>query len=56
MRPYSAYEQGRTHMKETMGTADIMIGIVAAIGVIVLLVVFVMVVRKVFFNQDSDTE
>jgi hypothetical protein len=43
-------------MKEAMGTGDIIIGIVAAFGVVVLLVVFVMVVKKIIFNKDSDTE
>jgi len=43
-------------MKETMETSDIIIGIVAALGVVVLLVVFVMVVRKIFFTNDTDTE
>lgn len=39
-----------------METSDIIIGIVAALGVVVLLVVFVMVVRKIFFTNDTDTE
>lgn len=39
-----------------METSDIIIGIVAALGVVVLLVVFAMVVRKIFFTNDSDTE
>ena len=43
-------------MKEAMGTGDIIIGIVAAFGVVVLLVVFVMVVKKIIFKKDSDTE
>jgi hypothetical protein len=43
-------------MKEAMETSDIIIGIVAALGVVVLLVVFVMVVRKIFFTNDTDTE
>jgi hypothetical protein len=43
-------------MKEAMGTGDIIIGIVAAFGVVVLLVVFVMVVKKIIFSKDSDTE
>lgn len=43
-------------MKEAMGTGDIIIGIIAALGVVVLLVVFVMVVKKVFLSKDTDTE
>lgn len=43
-------------MKEAMETSDIIIGIIAALGVVVLLVVFVMVVRKIFLNKDADTE
>lgn len=43
-------------MKEAMGTGDIIIGIIAALGVVVLLVVFVMVVKKVFLGKDTDTE
>ncbi|MDH4194532.1 MAG: hypothetical protein OEW33_06640 [Nitrospirota bacterium] len=43
-------------MKEAMGTGDIIIGIVAALGIVVLLVVFVLVVKKVFLSKDTDTE
>ncbi|MEJ2231957.1 MAG: hypothetical protein P8X46_12345 [Nitrospirales bacterium] len=43
-------------MKEAMGTGDIIIGILAALGVVVLLVVFVLVVKKVLFTKDTDTE
>jgi hypothetical protein len=43
-------------MKEAMETSDIIIGIIAALGVVVLLVVFVMVVRKIFLSKDGDTE
>lgn len=42
-------------MKETMGTGDIIIGILAALGVVVLLIVFVMVVKKIL-SKDTDTE
>lgn len=42
-------------MKETMGTGDIIIGILAALGVVVLLIVFVMVVKKIL-NKDTNTE
>jgi hypothetical protein len=43
-------------MKEAMGTGDILIGIVAAFGVVVLLVVFVIVVKKVILSKDSDPD
>jgi hypothetical protein len=43
-------------MKEAMGTGDIIIGIVAALGVVVLLVVFIMVVKKVFLSKDDGIE
>jgi len=43
-------------MKEAMGTGDIIIGIVAALGIVVLVVVFVLVVKKVFLSKDTDTE
>ncbi len=40
-------------MNETMGTADVIIGIMAALGVVVLLIVFVFVVKKIF-SKDTD--
>jgi cbb3-type cytochrome oxidase subunit 3 len=40
-------------MNESMGTIDVIIGIMAALGVVVLLIVFVLVVKKVF---SKDTE
>jgi hypothetical protein len=43
-------------MKESMGTGDIIIGIVASLGVVVLIAVFVMVVKKVFLSKDADSE
>jgi hypothetical protein len=43
-------------MKESMDTGDIIIGIVASLGVVVLIVVFVMVVKKVFLSKDADSE
>jgi hypothetical protein len=42
-------------MKEAMGTGDLIIGILAGLGVVVLLIVFVMVVKKVL-SKDTDTE
>ncbi len=35
-------------MNESMGTVDVIIGILAALGVVVLLIVFVLVVKKLF--------
>jgi hypothetical protein len=43
-------------MKQAMETSDVIIGIMAALGVVVLLVVFVMVVKKIFLSKDTDTE
>lgn len=43
-------------MKEEMGTGDVIIAIVAALGVVVLVVVFVVIVKKVFLNKDSDIQ
>ncbi len=36
----------------TMGTGDIIIGVLAALGVVVLLGVFVYVVRKILMSSD----
>ncbi|WP_342349040.1 hypothetical protein [uncultured Nitrospira sp.] len=43
-------------MNEEMGTGDLIIGIVAALGVVVLVVVFVVIVKKVLLNKDSDIQ
>ncbi len=43
-------------MNEEMGSGDLIIGIVAALGVLVLVVVFVVVVKKVLLNKDSDIQ
>ena len=43
-------------MNEEMGTGDFIIGIVAALGVLVLIVVFVVVVKTVFFNKNIDIQ
>jgi hypothetical protein len=42
-------------MKEAMETSDIIIGVMAALGVVVLLVVCVMLVKKIL-SKDTDTE
>lgn len=43
-------------MKETMETSDIVIGILAALGVVVLIIVFVLVVKKTFFSSKGEQE
>jgi hypothetical protein len=40
-------------MKPEIGTEDVVVGILAAIGIVVLIVVFVWVVRMVM-HQDSE--
>ena len=40
-------------MNDAMNTGDLVIGVLAGLGVIVLLVVFFFVVRMVFFHQRS---
>lgn len=41
-------------MEETIGTGDIIIGLLAGLGVIVLIVVFVFVAKTVFFSKEED--
>ena len=41
-------------MEETAGTGDIIIGIFAGLGVVVLLVVFFFVVKTVFFSKENE--
>lgn len=41
-------------MEEAMTTGDVVIGVLAAAGVVVLIVVFVLVFRMVFFSNDKD--
>lgn len=41
-------------MEENMTTGDVVIGLVAGVGVVVLVVVFVWVVRMVFFEGDKE--
>ena len=43
-------------MKEAMETSDIVIGILAALGVVVLVIVFVLVVKKTFFSGKGQQE
>ena len=41
-------------MNESVGTGDLIIVILAALGVVVLLGVFFVVVRMVFFSKDQE--
>lgn len=41
-------------MEEVMTTGDVVIGVLAAAGVVVLIVVFLLVFRMVFFSNDKD--
>ncbi len=43
-------------MDEAMGTGDIIIGVFAALGVLVLIVVFGVVVKTVLLNKDEGTD
>lgn len=41
-------------MREGMGTGDIIVGVLAALGVVVMIVVFVVVVKTVLFKKDKE--
>ena len=41
-------------MEETVGTGNIIIGMLAALGVILLLAVFYFVVKTVFFSKENE--
>lgn len=41
-------------MEEAMTTGDLVIGVLAAAGVVVLIVVFILVFRMVFFSNHKD--
>ena len=43
-------------MDEPMGTGDIVIGVLAALGVVVLIIVFLVVVKTVLFKKDEETD
>jgi len=43
-------------MEEAMGTGDVIIGIFAALGVLVLIVVFVVVVKTVLLKKDEESD
>ncbi len=40
-------------MEESIGTGDIIIGVLAALGVVVLLVAFAFVVRKILLTKEE---
>ncbi len=40
-------------MQSEMGTADIVVGVLATLGILVLLVVFVYVVKQVVFKKEE---
>ena len=41
-------------MEEAMTTGDVVIGVLAGAGVVVLIVVFILVFRMVFLSNDKD--
>ncbi|GJL49322.1 hypothetical protein [Candidatus Nitrospira salsa] len=41
-------------MREGMGTGDIIVGVIAALGVVVMIVVFFVVVKTVFLKKDKE--
>ncbi len=43
-------------MEEVMGTGDVIIGILASIGVVVLVIVFVFVVKTILLKKDEETD
>ncbi|MGD9852937.1 MAG: hypothetical protein AB7T38_16935 [Nitrospirales bacterium] len=43
-------------MKEAMETSDVVVAALAAMGVVVLVVVFVYVVKRTFFSDDKGRE
>ena len=49
-------EKGYPGMEESMTTGDVVIGLVAGVGVVVLVVVFAWVVRMVFFEGDKENK
>jgi len=43
-------------MDEAVGTGDIIIGIFAALGVLVLIIMFIVVVKTVLMKKDEETD
>ncbi len=42
-------------MIEGVGTGNIIVGVIAAVGVVVMIVVFIVVVKTVLLKKDSDS-
>ena len=49
-------KKGPDSMEEGMTTGDVVIGVLAATGVVVLIVVFIWVVRMVFMENTKDRD
>ncbi len=43
-------------MDEAMGTGDVVIGVLAALGIVVLIVVFLVVVKTVLLKKDEEID
>ena len=43
-------------MDETMGTGDVIIGVLASIGVLILIIVFFVVVKTVLLKKDDEPD
>ena len=43
-------------MDESVGTGDIIIGIFAGLGVLVLIVLFIVVVKTILMKKDDETD
>ena len=43
-------------MDEAVGTGDIIIGILAGLGVLVLIVLFIVVVKTILLKKDEETD
>jgi len=43
-------------MDEALGTGDVIIGILALLGVVVLIVVFIFVVKTILLKKDDGTD
>ncbi len=54
MRPAGGVEDGERGMETGTTMGDVVIGVLAAAGVGVLVVVFIVVCRMVFFSRDRE--
>ncbi len=43
-------------MREGMGTGDVIVGVIAALGVVVMIVVFIVVVKTVLLKKENDKD